>query len=319
MPLPGAGDNDSSNDEGFTRSASDTFTAGENYRIGFTLNAKTADKIYFDEDMTVLINGEESPKESVGEGFEEVIAYYYFTPKIGPDDKKPMTGFKVQAVTAPKTGAVPMTEGSLSLKGVAGELETSAIYVAGLTWYIDANDNGACDEGEIAEVQSQYNEETGEEEIYVNLNDDGTFMAGTEYSVILYVALSNDEDEDGVDDTTGICLPENEKDIPDFPAVVDGEFVTMEKEYHDGMLVYTYTFPATEGDGVTISGKVTSFGTGTTTVKLLDENGNDAGFTPCTGTETEFTYTFTNVPAGDYIIRVMKANHVTRDYKVSVE
>ena len=71
--------------------------------------------------------------------------------------------------------------------------------------------------------------------------------------------------------------------------------------------------------GVTISGKVTSFGTGTTTVELLDENGDDAGFTPCTGTETEFTYTFTNVPAGDYIIRVKKANHVTRDYKVSVE
>ena len=173
---------------------------------------------------------------------------------------------------------------------------------------------------EIAEVQSQYNEETSEEEeIYVNLNDDGTFMAGTEYSVILYVALSNDEDEDGVDDTTGICLPENEEDIPDFPAVVDGEFVEMDKAYYDGMLVYTYTFPATEGDGVTISGKVTSFGTGTTTVELLDENGNDAGFTPCTGTETEFTYTFTNVPAGDYIIRVKKANHVTRDYKVSVE
>jgi len=253
----GAGDNDSSNDEGFTCSASDTFTAGENYRIGFTLNAKTADKIYFDEDMTVLINGEESPKESVGEGFEEVIAYYYFTPKFGDGSKKPMTGFTVQAVTAPKTGAAPMTEGSLSLKGVAGELETSAIYVAGLTWYIDANDNGACDEGEIAEVQYQYNEETGEEEeIYVNLNDDGTFMAGTEYSVILAVALSNDEDEDGVDDTTGICLPENEEDIPDFPAVVDGEFVEMDKEYSDGMLVYTYTFPATEGDEDGLKGDV---------------------------------------------------------------
>ena len=38
--------------------------------------------------------------------------------------------------------------------------------------------------------------------------------------------------------------------------------------------------------GVTISGKVTSFGTGTTTVELLDENGNDAGFTPCTGSRS---------------------------------
>lgn len=253
----GAGDADPSNDEGFTRSASDKFVGGENYRIAFTLEAKTDKDIYFDEDMTVIIGGVESPKESVDEGFEEVIAYYYFTPKIGPDDKKPMTGFKVQAVTAPKTGAVPMTEGSLSLKGVAGELETSAIYVAGLTWYIDANDNGACDEGEIAEVQYQYNEETGEEEeIYVNLNDDGKFMAGTEYSVILYVALSNDEDEDGVDDKTGFCLPENKEAIPDFPATVNGEFVDMDKSYIDGMLKYTYTFPATEGDGDVLKGDV---------------------------------------------------------------
>ena len=243
----GAGDNDSSNDEGFTRTAADTFLAGEDYRIGFTLEAKTADNIYFDEDMTVLINGEEGPKESVDEGFEEVIAYYYFTPKFGDGGKKPMTGFTVQAVTAPKTGTVPMTEGSLSLKGVAGELETSAIYVAGLTWYIDANSNGVCDEGEIAEVQYQYNEETGEEEdIFVNLNDDGTFKGGTVYSVILSVALSNDEDEDGVDDTTGICLPENATDIPDFPAMVGGEFVEMSKEYRNGILIYQYTFPATE-------------------------------------------------------------------------
>ena len=316
----GAGDSDPSNDEGFTRSASDKFVGGENYRIAFTLEAKTDEDIYFDEDMTVIIGGVESPKESVDEGFEEVIAYYYFTPKFGDGSKKPMTGFKVQAVTAPKTDAVPMTEGSLSLKGVAGELPTTAIYVAGLTWYLDANGNGVCDEGEIAEVQYQYNEETGEEEeIFVNLNDDGTFKADSVYGVILYVALSNDEDEDGVDDTTGIFLPENEEDIPDFPAVVDGKSVEMDKEYSNGMLIYSYTFPATEGDGVTISGKVKSFGTGTTTVELLDENGDDAGFTPCTGTETEFTYTFTNVPAGDYIIRVKKANHVTRDYKVSVE
>ena len=251
----GAMDSDPSNDEGFTRSASDKFVGGENYRIAFTLEAKTDEDIYFDEDMTVIIGGVECPKESVGEGLEEVIAYYYFTPKIGPNDKKPMTGFKVQAVTAPKTDAVPMTEGSLSLRGMVGELETTAIYVAGLTWYLDANNIGVCDEGEIAEVQYQYNEETGEEEeIFVNLNDDGTFKADAVYGVILYVALSNDEDEDGVDDRTGIYLPKNKADIPDFQAIVNGEKVNMEKSNIDGMLKYTYTFPATEAAADVLKG-----------------------------------------------------------------
>ena len=104
---------------------------------------------------------------------------------------------------------------------------------------------------------------------------------------------------------------------------IDIEIVESEDEYYfarpTGKATVKALFRPEGTAGVTISGKVTSFGTGTTTVELLDENGDDTGFTPCTGTETEFTYTFTNVPAGDYIIRVMKANHVTRDYKVSVE
>ncbi|MBQ2724137.1 MAG: hypothetical protein IJF78_00335, partial [Clostridia bacterium] len=275
-------DKDPDNDEGFTRGPTNKFQAGTTYRVKFTLESKGDEGFCFAPDMTVTINGSEAIKKNNGEGFYKVYAYYYFEPEIDPDRKAPMSGFKAPAISAPVTGKTPMKASSLSLKGVVGELETTDLYIAGMTWYIDANNNGMLDEGEGTAA---------------DFNEDGTFKANTVYRVQMAIALSNDADEDGEDDTTGFYLPQNTADIPDFPvALADGTTDTMDKEYEDAMLVYTYTFPATrETAGVTISGKVTSFGTGTTTVELLDENGNDAGFTPCTGTETEFTYTFTNV------------------------
>lgn len=230
----GGNDKDRSNDTGWYCGPESKFKAGTTYRVMFTLEAKDDEKYYFAPDMTVTVNGSEAIKENGGEGFYKVYAYYYFEPEIDPDRKAPMSGFKAPAISAPVTGKTPMQASSLSLKGIVGELETTDLYIAGMTWYIDANNNGMLDEGEGTAA---------------DFNEDGTFKANTVYRVQMAIALSNDEDEDGVDDTTGICLPENEEDIPDFPAMVDGEFVTMDKEYSDAMLVYTYVFPATEGEG----------------------------------------------------------------------
>ena len=69
--------------------------------------------------------------------------------------------------------------------------------------------------------------------------------------------------------------------------------------------------------GVTVSGTVKSYGgeTENVTVTLTPENG-----TPMTTVVTgnSAAYKFENVPAGTYTLKVEKANHVAREYKVTV-
>ena len=69
--------------------------------------------------------------------------------------------------------------------------------------------------------------------------------------------------------------------------------------------------------GVTVSGTVKSYGSETenVTVTLTPENG-----TPMTTVVTgnSAAYKFENVPAGTYTLKVEKANHVAREYKVTV-
>ena len=69
--------------------------------------------------------------------------------------------------------------------------------------------------------------------------------------------------------------------------------------------------------GVTVSGTVKSYGSETenVTVTLTPENG-----TPMTTVVTgnSAAYKFENVPAGTYTLKVEKANHVARGYKVTV-
>lgn len=78
--------------------------------------------------------------------------------------------------------------------------------------------------------------------------------------------------------------------------------------------------PAAE-EGVTVSGTVTSFNTTENsathevTVELVQ--GDETVFT-VSGTGNAFAYSFADVPAGDYVLRVSKKNHVTRDYDVTV-
>ena len=79
----------------------------------------------------------------------------------------------------------------------------------------------------------------------------------------------------------------------------------------------TVTVEAAAVTGVTVSGTVKSYGSETenVTVTLTPENG-----TPMTTVVTgnSAAYKFENVSAGTYTLKVEKANHVAREYKVTV-
>ena len=66
----------------------------------------------------------------------------------------------------------------------------------------------------------------------------------------------------------------------------------------------------------TLSGTVTSYGDGDSTVTLTDSTGAKA-VTTVSGSCA--TYSFENVPAGTYTLSVSKDNHVTREYTVTLE
>ena len=81
--------------------------------------------------------------------------------------------------------------------------------------------------------------------------------------------------------------------------------------------IYTITKKAPSSATVyTISGRITTADAGKADIVLLDKNGaNVPGITITVDVDS---YTITNVPAGEYILRVSREKHVTRDYPVSV-
>ena len=86
----------------------------------------------------------------------------------------------------------------------------------------------------------------------------------------------------------------------------------------DSVLTFTNEAPVEPqpGDGVTVSGTVTSYlDESEVTVELL--NGETVAYTT-TVTGKSAAYTFENVAPGTYTMKVSKVNHVTRTYEVVV-
>lgn len=71
--------------------------------------------------------------------------------------------------------------------------------------------------------------------------------------------------------------------------------------------------------GTTFSGSITSFGTSgaNLNLKLIPSGSQEPIYEAETGNNND-DFSFSNVEAGSYIVRVSKENHVTRDYKVTV-
>ena len=79
-----------------------------------------------------------------------------------------------------------------------------------------------------------------------------------------------------------------------------------------------------EPEGVTVSGTVTSYGSDDVTIQLIADGQSEAAYEQIvsagsqSGNAYTAAYSIPNVPAGTYTLKVMKQNHVTREYAITV-
>ena len=149
------------------------------------LNVYTADgtdgtTYYFSPDVMLVVNGHQV-KVNVNTG-TRIGSYYYFD--VGTVDV--YDGVTVLGIKAPVGGDTPATaDQTVCLNSAA--TEALPLYVSRLSWFIDANGDNVCDEGEEALVW--YDAEGNYDAEASGLNEDGTFKYNTTYKVSLSVAL----------------------------------------------------------------------------------------------------------------------------------
>ena len=149
------------------------------------LNVYTADgadgtPYYFSPDVMLVVNGHQV-KVNVNTG-TRIGSYYYFD--VGTVDV--YDGVTVLGIDAPVAGKTPTTaDRTLCLN--SAHTEALPLYVSRLTWFIDADGDNVCDEGEEALVW--YDAEGNYDAATSGLNEDGTFKYNTTYKVSLSVAL----------------------------------------------------------------------------------------------------------------------------------
>ena len=125
-------------------------------------------------------------------------------------------------------------------------------------------------------------------------------MGGKKYSAFVTLAV---EAEDGRINNTAFTLKLDGIDTPLSTSQAHG----------------VYTFPETEIVGYTVSGTATSFNSDTDEViiQLTESGAAEASYEAVVKGNTA-SYSIADVPAGTYTMKVMKQNHVTREYTVTV-
>ena len=125
-------------------------------------------------------------------------------------------------------------------------------------------------------------------------------MGGKKYSAFVTLAV---EAEDGRINNTAFTLKLDGIDTPLCTSQAQG----------------VYTFPETEIVGYAVSGTATSFNSDTDEViiQLTESGAAEASYEAVVKGNTA-SYSIADVPAGTYTMKVMKKNHVTREYTVTV-
>ena len=251
---------------------------------------------YFSPDVRVLVNGKEvqvvTPEGENGYGTNKLTIAYYYTIN---DPRPAIVNGTVSGLKAPVTGAMPQTGDQLTVTGTNTEYETNdKMYVSGLIWFIDENGNNTLDEGEQCTPGN-------------GLSQDGRFLGGKTYSAYLVLTI---EPEDGRINYSAFTLN---------LAGVTNPISTSQARG-------VYTFPKTEIVGYGVSGNVESFNSGTdqVTIQLIEQGQSEPAYETIVsgGTQSgnKFTasYSFSDDPSGTYTMKVMKQNHVTREYTITV-
>lgn len=143
---------------------------------------KAADgtQYYISPDAKLFVNGM-LVASTVDQGAESISAKYYFD--VGEVDA--YTGATILGVKAPVAGEQPTMADETSCVDDGGN--PLPIYVSRLSWFVDANNNNKCDDGEEAIIR--YNEDDSYDPTSY-LEEDGSFKPNTVYKVQIELALS---------------------------------------------------------------------------------------------------------------------------------
>ena len=243
---------------GVEMSSSDSFVAGETYKVHVIVNPDSG--YGFADSPTVTFNG--SKKGTVYDSGVNYINYYAEFTAVGPTI---IDAVDVK-VTKPVAGAHPQDVVS----------NTDHAIVTAMEWRCDGKLLSASD----------------------------TFEEGVTYQLTVVVGVDSYKYEFS-DDT-----------IITFNGANTGKYVTNDYDY----VIYDVWFTATAASaGVTVSGTATSFGSNTddVTVQLIASGESTAAYeTVVKGNSA--SYTIEGVAPGTYTMKVMKKNHVAREYTVTV-
>ena len=166
------------------------------------------------------------------------------------------------------------------------------------------------------------NFEIGEVQCYrTDWNDFSTFAAGTTYLVYVEIDLKDDTSFELAHHDSDITALLNGTPVEEYVVVdADSTWESNFNTYGGVQLSYQVYFTAKgEPAGVTVSGTATSFNSDTDEViiQLTESGAAEASYEAVVKGNTA-SYSIADVPAGTYTMKVMKQNHVTREYTVTV-
>lgn len=272
-------------------------------------------KYYFEPNTALVINGykvqllhpSDNGTFSQADVYDDVYGYQFLGYSPGKlratyyivSDRQPAYNTATVTVAAPVTGEKAAVASDAIVTGVtrtgeSEEIVNHGVYVRRLTWFIDANGNGQLDENEECTPEN-------------GLTADGKFLGGKTYSVYFELAVTEGM---GRLNNEAFTLKVNDLEVPINTTAAQG----------------VYTFPETEIVGYGVSGNVESFNSGTdpVTIQLIESGTTEAAYevqvSGGTQSGNKFTasYSFSDVPSGTYTMKVIKQNHVTREYTVTV-
>ena len=167
------------------------------------------------------------------------------------------------------------------------------------------------------------NFEIGEVQCYrADWNDFSTFAAGTTYFITVEIDLKDDTSFEFAHHDSDITALVNGTPVEDY-VVVDSDSTWKSNFYtYNGVQLNYQVYFTAKGEpaGVTVSGTATSFNSDTddVTIQLIKSGEPEASYeTVVKGKIAE--YSIAGVAAGTYTLQVMKENHVTREYEITVE
>lgn len=240
------------------------------------------------------VESDEYGYQFLGYSPSQLKATYYIVA-----DENPAYNTATVHVAPPVTGEQPANASDATVTGVtytgeSTEIANHGVYVRRLTWFRDENGNGKLDDGEECTAEH-------------GLSADGTFLGGVVYSAYIELAVT---DGMGRLNNEAFTLKVNDLEVPINTTAAKG----------------VYTFPETEIVGYGVSGNVESFNSGTdpVTIQLIEQGQSEAAYevqvSGGTQSGNKFTapYAFSDVPTGTYTMKVMKNNHVAREYTVTV-